>query len=80
MAVKFEAIKYGDKGPKVKECQKQLQYAGSGIKADGKFGIGMVSAVRAFQKKNGLLVTGIIDSKTFKKLAAVKPVKKTTKK
>lgn len=78
--VKFTSIKYGDKGIKVKECQRQLQYAGSTIKADGKFSIGMVSAVRSFQKKNNLPVTGVIDSKTFKKLLAVKPVKKTSKK
>ena len=81
MAVKFECIKYGATGVKVKECQKQLQYAGSKIKADGKYGIAMVSAVRAFQKKNGLAISGIIDAKTFKKLSAVKkPVKKTAKK
>ena len=80
MAVKFQKIKIGDKGIKVKECQKQLQFAGSGLKADGVFGIGTLSAVRAFQKKNGLPVTGEIDSKTFKKLVAVKPAKKTTKK
>lgn len=80
MAVKFQKMKNGSMGPEVKECQKQLKLAGSTIKVDGKYGIGMVSAVRAFQKKNGLPVTGEIDAKTFKKLAAVKPAKKTAKK
>ena len=80
MAVKFQKIKIGDKGVNVKECQKQLKLAGSTIRVDGIFDIGMVSAVRAFQKKNGLPVTGEIDAKTFKKLAAVKPAKKTAKK
>ena len=80
MAVKFQKIKIGCEGNDVKECQKQLKAAGSGLKVNGVFGIGMVSAVRAFQKKNGLPVTGEIDAKTFKKLAAVKPAKKTTKK
>lgn len=80
MAVKFQKIKIGDKGTKVKECQKQLKAAGSGLKVDGVFGIGTLSAVRAFQKKCGLPVTGEIDIKTFNRLAGVKPAKKTTKK
>lgn len=76
VTTKFVAIKYGDKGTNVRECQKLLKAAGSTLKVDGKFGIGMVSAVRAFQKKNALPVTGIIDAKTYKKLSAKKPAKK----
>ena len=80
MAVKFQKIKIGDKGTKVKECQKQLKAAGSGLKVDGVFGIGTLSAVRAFPQKCGLPVTGDIDIKTFNRLAAVKPAKTTTQK
>lgn len=70
MAIKFESIKYGDKGAKVKEIKKLLKKAGSNVKQTVTFDIGTVSAVRAFQKKNGLLVTGIVDAKTYKKLSA----------
>lgn len=76
MAARFKALKYGMKGTEIKECQKLLKKAGSAVKVNGEFTIGMVSAVRAFQKKNGLEVTGIIDSKTFKKLSAKVPAKK----
>ena len=70
MAIKFECVKYGDKGPKVKEIKKLLKKAGSNVKQTATFDIGTVSAVRAFQKKNGLPVTGVIDAKTYKKLSA----------
>ena len=40
----------------------------------------MLSAVKAFQKKNGLAVTGKIDTKTMNKLKALaKPAKKASK-
>lgn len=66
--IKFSNIKYGDKGIKVKEIKKLLKKAGSCVKQNTTFDIGTVSAVRAFQKNNGLPVTGIVDSKTYKKL------------
>ena len=71
MAVKpkFTPIKYGAEGKEVKECQKALKQAGSTIQITGKFTIGMVSAVKSFQKKHGLKITGAIDAKTFLKLA-----------
>lgn len=70
MAIKFECVKYGDKGPKVKEIKRLLKKAGSNIKQTATFDIGTISAVRAFQKKNGLRVTGIVDAKTYNKLSA----------
>ena len=73
----YKAIKMGAKGKVVSDIQKLLQKAGSTIKVTGEFGIGMLSAVKAFQKKNGLKVTGIVDKKTYEKLAAKKkPAKK----
>ena len=78
--VKF-MLKYGDKNEDVLEAQKLLKAAGSTITPNGKYTIGMISAVKAFQKKNGLAVTGKIDSKTMTKLkASAKPVKKSARK
>lgn len=80
MAVtKFKALKLGDKGLVVKKISELLKKAGSTIKPTSEFHIGMVSAVKAFQKKNGLPVTGTVDRKTFDKLSAVKAPKKAKK-
>ena len=68
-------LKLNDENAKVLEVQKLLQKNGSGISLTGVFTIGTLSAVRAFQKKNGLKVTGIVDEKTFEKLSAVKTKK-----
>ena len=68
MTTKFVTLKYGMDGKIVEDAQKALQKAGSTIKVNGKFTIGMTSAVKAFQKKNKLKVTGQIDAKTMAKL------------
>ena len=70
------SLEMGDKGPKVKKAQELLQKAGSSIKVTGEFTIGMASAVKSFQKKNGLKPTGIINNATWEKLHAVKAPKK----
>lgn len=75
MAVVFKPIKLGAKGKAVSDIQKLLQKAGSTIKVNGEFGIGMLSAVKSFQKKNGLKVTGVVDKKTLDKLATFKKKK-----
>lgn len=73
-------MKYGDENLDVLEAQKLLKAAGSTIKPNGKFTIGMTTAVKSFQKKNGLAVTGTIDTKTMNKLKTfAKPAKKPTK-
>ena len=72
---KTPVLEIGAKGAEVTKCQKLLQAAGSSIKVTGEFSIGMASAVRSFQKKNGLEVTGKIDTKTMKKLEAAAPKK-----
>ena len=76
----FKKLKLNSEGPKVKEAQQLLRKAGSTIKVTGFFSIGMYAAVKAFQKRNGLKVTGEIDSATWKKLHAVKIVKMGPKK
>lgn len=80
---KTVVLMVGDLGPEVKKCQDLLRAAGSTIKVTGKYDIGMVSAVKSFQKKNGLDVTGKVNAKTLKKLetyAAKKPASKKAKK
>lgn len=70
-------LKYGDSGKNVADAQELLRLAGSKIKVNGEFTIGMVTAVKAFQKKNKLKITGTIDQKTWEKLLEYKkPVKK----
>lgn len=79
MVAKFIKMAYGEKSTRITKVQKLLAKAGSGIKPNGIFSIGMVSAVKAFQKKHNLPVTGVIDAKTMNKLAEYdKPAKKTT--
>lgn len=68
----FTALEYGEKGKSIEEAQKLLQKAGSTIKVSGLFTIGMVSAVKRFQKNHNLPVTGVIDKKTWDKLQTYK--------
>lgn len=66
-------LKVGSKGAQVVLAQSKL-----GIKADGVFGSGTETAVRAFQKAMGLKVDGVIGSVTWAKLQEVSPPKKAT--
>lgn len=75
-AIKLQ-LKQNDKGTDVKLAQQMLAKLGSTIKPSGIYSIGMVSAVKSFQKKNGLKVTGVIDTKTWDKLKELTTVKKT---
>ena len=62
-------LQYGDVNPKkIMTAQVCLRQAGSNLELNGEYTIGMVSAVRNFQKKNGLPITGKIDRKTWRKL------------
>lgn len=58
--------KYGSRGQEVKTIQTKLKrwgyYSGS---VDGIYGSGTLSAVKKFQKKNGLTVDGIAGTKTL---------------
>lgn len=77
---KFIPFKVGYAGKEVIDIQKKLALAGSSLKPVKVYTIGMFSAVKAFQKKNGLAATGIVDKKTWDKLMAVKaPRKKAAK-
>jgi len=61
----FKPFKIGSKGESVKKVQELL-----GLKADGDFGPGTEKAVKAFQKKSSLPVTGVVDQATLKALKA----------
>lgn len=80
----FKPMVYGMEGKEVMEAQKLLKAAGSSITVNGKYTIGMLTAVKTFQKKHGLEVTGKIDAKTMNKLKTyakpVKPARKTAEK
>ena len=56
-------LKNGSKGSEVKACQVKL-----GVTADGIFGNITEGAVRAFQARKGIRVTGIIDLETYERL------------
>ncbi len=61
--------KPGDTGESVKKVQKRLKALGYYDKSiDGDYGNGTKSAVKEFQKKNNLKVTGEVNSATLKKL------------
>jgi murein DD-endopeptidase MepM/ murein hydrolase activator NlpD len=61
-------LKLGSKGPAVRRLQRRLK-----LNLDGQFGPITETAVKAFQKKNGLAETGIVDAPLS---AALFPVKK----
>jgi hypothetical protein len=69
----------GSKGKKVKLIQEWLCFHGFNIVIDGDFGPATEYAVKAFQKKKGLDVSGIVNKDTFAKLtepmqAVLKPI------
>lgn len=64
----YPTIRQGAKGDLVIQLQTFLSNLGSSLVVDGIFGNGTASAVRAFQKKYGLEVDGIVGPKTWSKL------------
>ena len=71
--------KYGDEGPEVLKYQKLLAKSGSKIQLNGRFTIGMATAIKSFQKKNKLKVTGIIDIRTAAMLESYRVVRRKAK-
>lgn len=73
-AVDVKVLKKGAKGSNVKAMQILLMGYGcycGGYGADGSFGTGTESAVRAFQKAKGLTVDGVCGPATWSKLLGV---------
>ena len=57
----------GSRGTLVSQVQSRLKELGYyTIRVDGIFGVGTQSAVRAFQRNNGLSVTGVVNSECYK--------------
>ena len=61
-------LKKGSKSEDVKTLQKKLNAKGYKLTVDGIFGNNTVSAVKDFQRKNGLAVDGIVGKNTWAKL------------
>jgi peptidoglycan hydrolase-like protein with peptidoglycan-binding domain len=55
-------LRYGDKGPSVRELELQLARQQYAIRRDGTFGSEDLEAVYAFQKVHGLARTGVVDA------------------
>jgi peptidoglycan hydrolase-like protein with peptidoglycan-binding domain len=64
-----DSVKLGDSGDGVKQIQTALKKAGYKVTVDGQFGPQTDAAVRAFQKKSGLGVDGVVGPKTWSKLS-----------
>ena len=67
--VSYALSRYGSKGEEVRKIQTKLKnwgyYSGS---VDGVYGSGTLSAVKKFQKKNGLTADGIAGKATLEKM------------
>ena len=68
----YPEVKFGAEGELVVQLQDLLSKHGSSIKISGKFNVGTLSAVKSFQKKNGLGITGVVNKKTWDALIKIK--------
>lgn len=68
LAPPIVVAKKGDKSSYVKDLQEMLIKKGATIVADGDFGPKTERAVREFQSKSGLTVTGVIDTDTLNRM------------
>lgn len=76
----FVELSKGSKGDEVEKLQKRLNELGYSVgKADGDFGNKTKAAIEAFQKDNGLDVTGIADLETQELLFSDKVANKANK-
>ncbi|MGN0526240.1 MAG: peptidoglycan-binding protein [Acutalibacteraceae bacterium] len=64
----YSTISYGSSGNDVKKLQEKLNSAGYNLDVDGQFGPKTQSAVKDYQKKNGLEVDGIVGTNTWNSL------------
>ncbi len=66
----YTTIQYGSSGSDVKKLQQELNKKGYNLDVDGQFGSKTQSAVKDYQKKNGLAVDGIVGKNTWGSLTA----------
>lgn len=64
----YPTIRKGTRGDLVVQLQTLLAKDGSTLAIDGIFGPGTLNAVKAFQKRHGLVVDGIVGPKTWGEL------------
>lgn len=76
----YSTIQYGSSGSEVKKLQEELNKKGYKLDVDGQFGSKTQSAVKDYQKKNGLSVDGIVGKNTWGSLTASSSNTKTTAK
>ena len=69
--VKRDYLLDGDTGAAVKTLQSELKQAGFLLSVDGIFGKGTETAVKAFQRANGLAVDGVFGTGSQAKLNAI---------
>ena len=73
VTITLNELKKGSKGDQVKALQRMLRTMGHYTSSvDGDFGSLTDTAVRTYQKKNGLTVDGIVGAKTWTKLLGAK--------
>jgi len=65
---KYIGLKQGDRGAGVREVQQAIVRTGMYLMggADGNFGAATTSALKLYQRTNGLTVSGVVDSSTAK--------------
>lgn len=61
-------MSYGDRGDQARYAQRRLNTHGAAVAVDGVFGGRMVSAVKGFQRRNGLVADGVIGPATWARL------------
>lgn len=54
----------------IKEIQDLLLGYGYKLRADGRYDIKTIDAVKAYQAKHGITITGLVDDKTWASLQA----------
>lgn len=64
-AAALPTLQKGAKGQNVKKLQKLLAKHGASIVVDGQFGQRTLASVRAFQKRKGLVVDGVVGPRTW---------------
>ena len=77
MASMYSQVSYGSSGEAVRQLQEALNARGYALDVDGVFGSKTRSAVKNYQKENGLAVDGIAGSETWGSLTAVQAAPET---
>ena len=78
-AATYSTVRYGSKGQDVKTLQTMLNTVDNAkLTVDGSFGKGTLTAVKTFQKSNGLTADGVVGPATWNVLSTKYAIKKST--